>query len=365
MDEMVPLNAPRAHPAPHLDLLGLLPPDLEALVAAMGEAPYRARQLQSWLYARAARDIGSMTDLSTSFRRELAGRACIGRPALEACREDQGGEAAKFLFRLPDGERVESVLIYDGARRTACLSSQVGCGLGCTFCATARMGFRRHLTAGEIIGQLLEIGVVLRQRRERVTNVVLMGMGEPLLNLDAVLRSIQVMRLVPGPGIGGRRITVSTAGHVPGIHLLARARLNVGLAISLNATTDELRRQLMPIARQYSIADLLGAAQDYFDVVGRRVTFEYVLMAGVNDSLEDARRLGTLSRRVPCKLNLIPYNESGDDTPYRRPAAHWIQRFRAAVAAVSPVQTTVRDSHGRGIAAACGQLYQQHRSPRR
>jgi 23S rRNA (adenine2503-C2)-methyltransferase len=222
------------------------------------------------------------------------------------------------------------------------------------------MGFVRNLSAAQIVDQLLRIGRFTEKAEERVTNVVMMGMGEPLLNYEEVVRAIRLMRLELGPGIGGRKITISTAGHVPGIRRLAREELNVGLAISLNATTDALRERLMPINRKYRIAELLDAARDFFETGGRRVTFEYVLMEGVTDAEEDALRLAELTRNVPCKINLIPYNELGSDSSYRRPSPERQARFRERVEAHSPMPVTVRESRGRDIDAACGQLYQRH-----
>ncbi|MEW6752442.1 MAG: 23S rRNA (adenine(2503)-C(2))-methyltransferase RlmN [Candidatus Latescibacterota bacterium] len=342
-----------------VELKGLLPEELQALVEGMGQKPYRARQLQAWLYARGVDDLATMTDLSKEFRAELGHRARITRLDLLAQRQSASGEAVKFLFGLPQGGRVESVLIVDGDRRTACLSSQVGCPLDCRFCATGRMGFVRNLRAAEIIDQVLQVGRYVRGRGERVTNVVMMGMGEPLLNYDEVVRAIRVLRLELGPGIGGRRITVSTAGYVPGIRRLAGEGLNAKLAISLNATTDAARQRLMPIGRRFRLAELLDAAREFCARVGPAVTFEYVLMDGVNDSVADAKRLAELTRPIPCKINLIPYNELGADSPFRRPAASQLERFRALLEARSPRPVTVRESRGRDIDAACGQLYQE------
>ena len=343
-----------------IDLKGLLPEELVEFVGRLGQQPYRARQLQAWIYARGVADPDAMTDLSKSFREELKEVARVSQLDEAARQEARSGQAVKFLFSLPDGERIESVLITDGERRTACLSSQVGCPLGCRFCATARMGFVRNLSTAQIIDQLLQVNRFAGERGERVTNVVMMGMGEPLLNYDEVMRAIRIMRLELGPGIGGRKITVSTAGFVPGIRRLAREELNVGLAISLNATGDEQRERLMPINRKYPIAELMDAAREFFEVGGRRVTFEYVLMAGVTDADDDALRLAELTRAVPCKINLIPYNELGPESDFRRPDAERVDRFRQLLETRSPMPVTVRDSRGREIDAACGQLYQRH-----
>ncbi len=338
------------------DLKGLEPAELDALVVGMGQEPFRARQLQRWIYARGESDLAAMTDLAAGFRRQLGQVAYVSRLPLLATRVSATGTVAKFVFALAGGERIEAVYIADAGRRTACLSSQAGCPLACRFCATGRLGFRRNLTAAEIIDQLLQVGAWAAARGQRLSNVVMMGMGEPLLNYEPVLRAIRLMRLELGPAIGGRKITVSTAGYVPGIRRLAAEPLNVGLAISLHATTDEVRRQLMPIARGFTIAELLAAAREYFDRRGRRVTFEYVLLGGVNDADDDARRLAALTADLPCKLNLIPYNELGQDSPYRRPDPGRIDAFRRLLEAHSIHAVTVRDSQGQDIDAACGQL---------
>ena len=343
-----------------VDLKGLLPDELEALVGQWGQPVYRVKQLLAWMYGRGVSDLEAMTDLSKAFRQQLGQIARITRLSEAQRRVSSTGQAIKFLFALPGGERIESVLIIDGKRRTACLSSQVGCALDCQFCATGKMGFIRNLSAAEIIDQLVQVDQVLKAQGEQVTNVVMMGMGEPLLNFDQVVRAIRLMRLEMGTAVGGRRITVSTAGYLPGIQRLAREGLNVGLAISLNATTDEAREQLMPINRKYKIAQLLEAAAEYFDLSGRRPTFEYVLMDGVTDADEDALRLADLTRGIPCKINLIPYNELGPDSLYRRPSPARVGRFRRLLEEQSPMAVTMRESRGRDIDAACGQLYQAH-----
>ena len=351
--------------APLVDLKGMLPEELADFVGRMGQQAYRARQLQAWIYARGVADLEEMTDLSKKFREELCQVAQVSQLREVTRQEAENGEAVKFLFALPGGERVEAVLIVDGDRRTACLSSQVGCPLGCKFCATGRMGFSRNLEAAQIIDQLLQIGKYMRERGERVSNVVMMGMGEPLLNYDSVVRAIRLMRLELGPGIGGRKITVSTAGYVPGIKKLAREEnMNVRLAVSLNATTDELREQLMPINRKFKLADLLEAVREFVDLRGGRATFEYVLMDGITDADEDVLRLVELTRDVPCKINLIPYNEHGTDSRYRRSSAERLARFRQRLEEVSPWAITVRESRGGEIDAACGQLYQRQEDGR-
>ncbi len=349
-----------------VDLKGMPPEELTEFVVRSGEAPYRARQVMSWLYEKDVSNLDRMTDLPKSWRSGMAARIRITRLEELERRESVVDATVKFLFGIPGSTSVESVLISEGSRRTACLSSQVGCPLDCKFCATGKMGFKgRNLTSGEIIDQLLRLNAWAADSGERVTNVVMMGMGEPLLNYENVTRALRVMG-VAGLGIGGRRITVSTAGFVPGIEKLSMEKdLNVGLAISLNATMDEQRTRIMPINRKFPIARLLQAAREYFDRRGRRVTFEYVLMDQITDSDEDARRLAELTSDIPCKINLIPYNElessSLEGGAFKRPSEARIRTFRRILdeRAVASRTVTLRESKGRDIAAACGQLYRE------
>ena len=349
------------------DLKSLLPEELRQLVAQLGEKPYRADQLYSWLHDKGPADFGAMTDLPKSFRQALAEVGYVTRLQVVERQDSRTGNAVKFLFEVGEGMQVEAVLIRDAGRCTACLSSQVGCPLDCRFCATGKMGFHRNLTASQIIDQLHYIGAASAERGERVSNVVMMGMGEPLTNYDNVVRAVRHMGQKSGPAVGGRRITVSTAGYLPGIRRLADDDLNVGLAISLNATTDEVRSRIMPINRKYPIATLIEAAAEYYEKRGRRVTFEYVLMDGITDADEDAGRLADLTRQVPCKINLIPYNELGPRVPlkggaemeFRRPPRERVRRFEQILTVRSPRTVTLRDSRGRDIDAACGQLYQK------
>ena len=340
------------------DLKAMLPNEIDQLVGELNEPAYRTGQLLNWLYAKGVHDVRAMTNLSKVLREKLAARTRITRLHLVERQESATGEAVKFLFELPTGQRIESVLIVDGTRRTACLSSQVGCPLDCKFCATGRMGMIANLEAGQIVDQLLQVNRFAQGRGEKVTNVVMMGMGEPLLNYAAVVRALKLMRLKEGIGLGGRKVTVSTAGYIPGIRRLMAEDLNVGLAISLNATTDELREQLMPINRKYQLAELLAVAREFFARRGYGVTFEYVLMAGLTDADADARRLAELTRDIPCKINLIPYNETDADPRFRRPAQRRLAQFYQVLKGCG-VEFTVRHSRGRDIDAACGQLYHQ------
>lgn len=331
-------------------LVGMSMEELEQFACSMGEKPFRGRQLFAWLYNKRARDFPEMTDISKPLRLRLAEVAEIGLLRIAAVVASRDRGTRKFLFELGDGERIESVYIREAERHTLCVSTQVGCALGCRFCATGRMGFRRNLSAGEIVDQVL---LVEREVGEEVSNLVLMGMGEPLLNYENVIAACELVRHERGLAIGHRRIVISTAGWVPGIMRLAEEGHRFKLAISLNATTDEQRQALMPIAERYPLQELLNAVVFYYRRSGRRPTFEYVLLAGVNDSPEDARRLRELLKQVPCKVNLIPYNPTDD--LFRRPTAERIEAFRQGLAPLkAPV--IVRWSKGDDIQAACGQL---------
>jgi len=349
-----------------IDLPGMLPEELSLLVADMGEPAYRADQLFSWIHEKDTPEISAMTDLPATFREELARRTNgIGLKRISERQSTKDG-TAKFLFEVAGAGFVESVLIREGGRRTACLSSQVGCPLDCKFCATGRMGLKANLSAAQILDQLRHLNQhAMAEGGERVTNVVMMGMGEPLLNYDNLVRALRLMKLKGKSGIGGRRITVSTAGYVPGIRKLMDEDLNVGLAISLNATTDASREQIMPINRKFKIDSLLAAAKDYFDKRGRRVTLEYVLLDRLNDTDDDARRLSQLTRGLTCKINLIPYNElslgsEGADVPtFRRPPRQRVDQFTQLLQRLSKNTITLRESKGRDIDAACGQLFHE------
>ncbi|MEE2657909.1 MAG: 23S rRNA (adenine(2503)-C(2))-methyltransferase RlmN [Candidatus Latescibacterota bacterium] len=352
---------------PLIDLKGLLPEQLRQLCTECGQPDYRSDQLFSWIHEKGQTDIMAMSNLPAAFRASLVSDShVVGRLRRRLCEDSKTGMAAKFLFDIEGGGAVESVLIIDGQRRTACLSSQVGCPLNCQFCATGRMGLVRNLSTAEIVDQLMQLNEYAHSRGERVTNVVMMGMGEPLLNYDAVTQALRLITLPRVAGIGGRRITVSTAGYLPGIRRLADDDLNVGLAISLNATTNGTRDRLMPINRRWPIEDLLDAAQDYFNKKGRRVTFEYVLMEGVTDSDDDARRLAQVTRDVPGKINVIPYNKLAEEAAlagvpsFRRPPQAQIERFLRLLRSCTPKTVTLRESRGQDIDAACGQLFQHN-----
>lgn len=334
------------------DLTGLTRPEAEALAESLGQPAYRGRQLFRWVQARRARELAAMTDLSRGFRAALAERAVVGRPTVAKVQRALDG-TRKYLFRLADGEEIESVLIPDEARLTACISTQAGCPLACRFCLTGLMGMRRNLTAAEIVGEVHQLQEGL-EGAERISNLVLMGMGEPLLNLPQVEKALRILCDELGADLSPRRITLSTAGHVPGIRALAETDLGVNLAVSLSATTDAVRNLIMPINRRWPIAELLQACRDYPLPNRRRLTFEYVMLDGVNDSDQDAARLVRLLRGIRAKINLIPFNATPDlpDRPSPRRRVEAFQRILHDAG----MTATIRESRGADIAAACGML---------
>jgi len=337
---------------PSRDVTGLLRDEVEALMVELGQARYRGRQLFQWVQARRVTDVDAMTTFSRDLRAMLAGRITVSRP--EVAREQRATDGTrKFLFRLRDGEEIESVLIPDEDRLTACISTQVGCPLACRFCLTGLMGMRRNLTAAEIVGEVLALEDKLAGG-ERISNIVLMGMGEPLLNFHEVERALRILSDEHGANFSPRRITLSTAGHVPGIQKLAASDLGVNLAVSLSATTDEVRDLLMPINKRWPIAQLLKACRAYPLPQRRRLTFEYVMLDGVSDSAEDARRLVRLLRGIRCKINLIPFNAT-PDLPDRPSPRERIEAFRQ-ILCDAHLTATIRESRGRDISAACGML---------
>jgi 23S rRNA (adenine2503-C2)-methyltransferase len=332
-------------------------PQLEEFVLSLGEQKFRAKQIFKWMYQKRLPDFSEMTNMPKALRASLAARAVIGRPEPRIILESAHGDAVKFGFALPDSEYVvESVLLIDDDRRTACVSSQLGCGLGCVFCETAKLGFIRNLTQEEITGQLLGINDYLAVKGDRlVTNVVFMGMGEALSNFDNFRSSIAVIMHEDAFNIGARRITVSTAGVVPSIERLLEEDLTIGLAISLNAWNNELRSRYMPINGKYPIERLIQIAKRYYSRTGRRVTFEYVLIHGVTDTVEAAAALEKLLGGFPCKINLIPINPVAAAPRYKFPSDEQTDRFAEELHRRN-LSATVRRSRGQDIMGACGQL---------
>jgi 23S rRNA (adenine2503-C2)-methyltransferase len=345
------------------NLLGLPRPELEAFVAELGSKPFRARQLMNWVYKRGEGSFAKMTDLAKDFRAQLDERALIRTPEIVTVHKS-ADETCKWVLRADSSQAFEMVFIPEPDRGTLCISSQVGCALDCSFCSTAQQGFNRNLTAAEIVGQvwlakreLAEFAAVPKQTlgdRRIVTNVVLMGMGEPLANFRNVVPALRILLDDYGFDLSRRRVTLSTSGLVPQIYKLA-AETNVALAVSLHAPTDELRNELVPINRKHPIAELLEACWHYIDEQnGRSVTFEYVMLDGVNDSPAQARALAQLLKGHPAKVNLIPFNPF-PGTRYKRSPLPVIQRFRDELIQRG-VLATVRRTRGDDIDAACGQL---------
>lgn len=349
------------------DLRSLTLEELEALVTGLGERPFRARQIYRWVHLRAVRSIEEMTDLPKAFRTSLAAAAVL--PSLEIATVQKARDGTrKYALRTSKGDVVESVFIPDASsdgRNTLCISSQVGCAIDCKFCLTATLGLVRNLTSGEIVEQLGRVKEDLAKdgiEGRAIHNVVMMGMGEPLQNYGAVVRALHVMSDDDGHGISARRITVSTAGLATRIPALGRDT-HVNLAVSLNATTDEVRTRLMPINAKWNIAALLDACAEFPLPERRRITFEYVLLAGVNDTLDDARRLVGLLRPFRCKVNLIPFNEH-PYSPYQRPSDAQVERFQNVLKRAE-ISVFVRTSRGEDISAACGQLGVEVEAPKR
>ena len=341
------------------NLLGLSKEKLEAFVLGLGEKPFRAQQLLKWMHQQGVSDFDAMTNISKAFRQRLSEVAEIRAPQVVSQHDSRDG-TRKWAIRVDGGGLIETVLIPDGDRATLCVSSQVGCSLDCSFCSTGKQGFQRDLSSAEIIGQLwLAIhsydGFAPGQRRV-VTNVVMMGMGEPLLNFDNVVDATDLMLCDFAYGISKRRVTLSTSGVVPALERLI-GRSEVSLAVSLHAPNDSLRNELVPINRKYPIAELLSACRRYIASqkdTHRVITIEYTLIAGVNDSPVQAAELASLLADFPCKINLIPFNPF-PQSEYRRPSKNAIGRFWQVLTDAGFV-TTVRTTRGDDISAACGQL---------
>jgi 23S rRNA (adenine2503-C2)-methyltransferase len=325
---------------------------IEALIAGLGKERYRARQIMRWLYCHGVSSFEEMTDLAKELRAELGRTARITFLSLLAEERSPDG-TRKYLFGLEDGNQVESVLIPDDGRLTLCISTQAGCAMGCRFCLTGRGGFARDLSSGEILDQV--VGVTKRlEPGERISNCVLMGMGEPLANYDGVKQALEIMASDLGFGLSRRRITLSTVGLIPHIKRLFDERVPCRLAVSLNATTQQVRSYLMPISKRYSLTALLAACRSLTLPPRERITFEYVLIQGVNDSEADARRLTQILRGIRCKVNLIPLNEC-PGIVFHRPREKAVLRFQK-VLLEGGYTTIIRESRGGAISAACGQL---------
>jgi 23S rRNA (adenine2503-C2)-methyltransferase len=355
-------------PAEAVDLRALTLPQAEAMLEAWGEPPYRARQLLRWVHQRGARSVDEMSDLPKSLRTALVERSRLSSLTVEKVEVAADG-TRKYAFRTAAGDVIESVFIPDASapgRHALCISSQVGCAIDCRFCLTASLGLIRNLGPGEIVEQLTRVKEDLAgafgDDAPSVRNVVMMGMGEPLANYANLVEGLRLMSSDLGHGLSPRRITVSTSGLAPRIPRLGRD-IPVQLAVSLNATTDGVRSRIMPINDKYPIAELLDACRAFPLPPRRRITFEYVLLDGINDTDADARRLARMLRPFRCKVNLIPFNEH-PYVPFRRPPAERVERFQH-LAAASGVPVYVRTPRGDDISAACGQLGVEVEAPRR
>ncbi len=332
-----------------IDLKALSKKGLEYFVKGCGLPAFRSRQIIHWMYERYAQSIEEMTELSKKLREQLSEQAYISNLNVIDRLISQDG-TQKFLFGLDDGETIESVLIPDEDRLTLCISSQVGCAMGCVFCLTGKLGMKRNLKPHEIVDQVISVSRLIKPTK--ITNIVLMGMGEPLANFDNVVDAIGritgLMKMSP------KRITLSTSGVIPKIIELGNKALRINLAISLNATTDTVRSAIMPINRTYPLMALLDTCRKYPLQANRRITFEYVMLNGINDSMEDAHRLVRLLRGIPSKINLIPFNPY-KGCEYGRPDDAAVLRFQEILADAN-MTVIIRKSKGQDILAACGQL---------
>lgn len=340
---------------PKVNLLNLSRPEMEEFFAGLGEKPFRASQVFKWIYQSGIDNFSEMTNLSKSLRVRLEEIAEIRPPKIVLDHASEDG-THKWVVEIDSGNHIETVFIPEKNRGTLCISSQVGCALACTFCSTAQQGFNRNLTTAEIIGQLWVANKALgfKSLDERIiSNVVMMGMGEPLLNFDNVVRAMNIMMDDFSFGLSKRRVTLSTAGVVPAIDRL-REVTDVSLALSLHAPNDELRDQLVPLNKKYPIREVLEACKRYVSTDRRRITIEYVMLDGVNDSVKHAHELVKLLRSVPAKVNLIPFNPF-PNTAYRRSSRDAIDRFRD-ILMQHDLTTVTRKTRGEDIDAACGQL---------
>lgn len=329
-------------------------PELTALLQTWGEPAYRARQIWQGIYQNLWDDPAQFTMLSKKMRDKMAAELDFKRLTPARSMSSSDGETIKTLFRLPDDRAIEAVLMRYNTRRTLCISTQAGCAMGCVFCATGQMGFKRNLSSGEIVEQILYYARILQSEGERVTNVVMMGMGEPFHNYDNTLAAIDRLNEPDGLGLGARRFTISTVGLVPMIRRFATEKRQINLAISLHAATNEERSAIMPVNRKYPIEDLLAACKEYVELTGRRVTFEWALIQGVNDSPETAQKLATLLRGLMCHVNIIPLNPTskyhGTGSTRDRATAFKTELEQRGI------PCTIRIRRGIDIQAGCGQL---------
>jgi 23S rRNA (adenine2503-C2)-methyltransferase len=350
-----------------VNLKGLTIGELENYAVSIGEQKYRGRQLFYWIYNRGATTFAEMTDLSKAFRQKLTDAASLEGLSVLSKKVSSLDGTVEYLFELQDGAKIESVLILpspssngEAKRLTLCISTQVGCPLGCKFCATGSMGFTRNLTAGEIVDQVLQ---VRKESPRRITNLVYMGMGEPLMNYDAVMKSVEILSNEYSVGISAKRMTISTAGWADGIRRMADEKRKVKLAVSLHTLDNDLRTKLMPLNRKFDLKKIIEAVRYYYEKTRHRVTYEYILLGGLNDNDEDIRRLVSLARKIPCKINVIPFHpieftlpdKSGFAAALRPTSPERMERFVEKLRDAN-ITVMVRSSSGKDIEAACGQL---------
>lgn len=334
-----------------MDIRSMNLEEMEALAISLGEKAFRGKQLFQWVHEKQADDFDEMTNLSTAFREKLKENYCISGVRQVEKQVSKKKDTAKYLFALKDDHVIESVWMKYHHGNSVCISSQVGCRMGCTFCASTLTGLTRNLTAGEMLSQIYQIQ---KDTKERVSNIIVMGMGEPLDNYDELLRFIKLVSCEKGIGISQRNITVSTCGLVDKIKKLADEKLQITLAISLHAPNDEIRRQTMPVANRYTMDEIIQACRYYFEKTGRRITFEYSMIRGVNDKEEHARELAGRLSGLNCHINLIPLNEVKERNCYRSTKED-IEKFKTILEKYRKT-VTIRREMGSDIDAACGQL---------
>jgi len=330
----------------------LSPSELREFLGSFGKERYRSTQILRWLYQKGVHSFDEMTNFSKRFREELSQVGAISTLHL-LCMEQSRDGTKKFLFQLGDGNRIESVLIPDKTRLTLCLSTQVGCAFGCQFCLTGKIGWKRDLTVSEIVNQILAVRKILPEETS-LTNIVLMGMGEPLANYENVMKAIELMVYPDAFKFSSRRVTLSTVGLLPEMEQLSKEKISFRLAISLNASDEESRSQLMPINRRYPLKKILALCKTFPLLPRARITFEYVMVEGINDSPQDAKKLIKILKGIPSKVNLIPLNEARE-IPFKRPSEEKIKGFQE-ILMEGGLTAIVRKSKGGEISAACGQL---------
>ena len=336
----------------NVNLIGLTRNELRSFAESINEESYRGDQIFSWIYQYNEIKFSRMTNLSKGFRSNIENSAFLNLPKISDSVISKETSSIKFLFKLNDGLSIETVFIPEQKRNTVCLSSQVGCALDCKFCATAKMGILRNLTVAEIMGQLLS---VIKETKQKITNIVFMGMGEPMMNYNNVIKAADIIHDQKGLNIGARKITISTVGMVKKIRQYTKEKHPYNIAFSLNATNDFERSKLMPINKKYNLKSCLDALKDYGDKLKRPAMIEYVLISGVNDTYEDAIRLAKIIKSLHCKLNVIPYNPIKGES-FKRPTEYEINNFINNIRSKSTI-ITVRWSQGKDVNAACGQLY--------